>query len=379
MSILAKEKVEFRDARDHLAGVIREGGAFVPFGNGTSRIGLAQGQDIQAPDEAWDYDPSALTLTVAAGVSVETVERILAEENQRLAFEPPQMSGLLQRAGTPTIGGMVAGNLSGPRRVAVGACRDFCLGVEFIDGRGQVIKNGGRVMKNVTGLDLVKLMAGSHGTLGLITEVSLKVQPIPEVTATLELYGLSDGDAIRAMSAALGGPFDVTGAAHLREEADGTPAKTLIRLEGFESSVKARAAKVQALLSEFGESYVNWNEAETQDVWADIRDVKRFWKGLDDVWRVSVKPSEAVAAVEAVRPKDVIYDWGGNRLWLLTEQGTDVRAHLPSGHANLIRAEDETKRRLGVFPPQSPAIERISAGLRQKFDPEGKFNPGMMG
>ncbi|MCA0044510.1 FAD-binding protein [Celeribacter litoreus] len=379
MSILAKKKTEFRDARDALAETIRSGGPFALSGNGTSRIGLCFGAELKAPTEGWDYDPSALTLTVAAGVPVAVIEQFLRDENQRLAFEPPRMQGLLDRDGASTIGGVVAGNLSGPRRVAVGACRDFCLGVEFVDGRGEVVKNGGRVMKNVTGLDLVKLMAGSNGTLGLITEVSLKTQPIPECVATLVIEGLTEVAAISAMSAALGTPFDVSGVAHLRGADDGEGAKTFIRLEGFENSVKARIAKLQSVLKSFGESDVEWHAEKNSAIWQGIRDVERFCHSADDVWRVSVKPSEAVALVEAVAPEDVIYDWGGNRLWLITKAGTDVRAKVTSGHATLVRASAETKQRLGVFAPQSQGVAKLSEGLRRKFDPDAKFNRGMMG
>ncbi|SFJ36373.1 FAD-binding protein [Celeribacter neptunius] len=383
MSILAARNAGYFEERDRLADQIRAGGPFLCCGQGTSRIGLADGVALSAPGEAWDYDPSALTLTVAAGVPLETVEAVLASENQRLAFEPPDMRGLLGRAGAPSIGGVLAGNLSGPRRVGVGACRDFCLGVEFIDGRGQVVKNGGRVMKNVTGLDLVKLMAGSHGTLGLITEVSLKVAPIPEMSATLMIEGLGEAEAVQALSTALGTPFDVTGAAHLREDGAGGASRTLIRLEGFENSLRYRMGALQEALKRFGDSDILWDATANAGIWQAIRDVSRFHAAGGDVWRVSVKPSEAAALVQALDPLDVIYDWGGNRLWLLTEAGSDLRAKMAAtgtkAHATLIRASDATKRRLGVFHSDNPVTARLAAGLRQKFDPDQKFNRGMMG
>lgn len=374
MSILAAKKPEFAQTVEVCAQTVREGGPFVIAGGGTSRFGLAQGEALRAPKDAWDYDPSALTVTVAAGVSVATIESVLAEERQRLSFEVPDMRGLLGRSGEPTVGGMVAGNLSGPRRVGVGACRDFCLGVGFVDGRGQVVKNGGRVMKNVTGLDLVKLMAGAQGTLGLLTEVSLKVAPIPERMATLVLKGLSETQAVTAMSAALGSPFDVMGAAHIRATGE-----TLLRLEGFESSVRYRMGELRGVLRAFGKGEEIWDDADGEALWRAVRDVERFHDAQGDVWRVAVKPSEAPALVEAVGPLDAIYDWGGNRLWFLTEAGTDVRAKMGAGHATLIRTSDETKRALGVFQPEAAAVARLSAGLRAKFDPEGKFNAGMMG
>jgi glycolate oxidase FAD binding subunit len=379
MSILAASHETFAQHQKQLADQVRVGDAFVPRGHQASQIGLATGQDLKAPEGVWNFDAGALTLTVSAGTSLEAIEQVLAQERQCLAFEPPRMQGLLNRGGVQTIGGMVATNASGPRRVAVGACRDFCLGVGFIDGQGRMIKNGGRVMKNVTGLDLVKLMAGAHGTLGLITEVSLKTQPIQEATATLIFEGLSDADAVTAMSAALGTPYSVTGAAHLRADKDGTPARTVIRLEGFERSVRYRAAALQNALAGFGDSEVMWDADDTAILWASIRDVTRFHQSMDDVWRVSVKPSDAPSLVAAVQPEDVIYDWGGGRLWLRVKPDTDVRAHMNAGHATLVRASDATKLRLGVFHPENALVAKISAGLRAKFDPMQKFNRGMMG
>ncbi|ALI55113.1 FAD-binding protein [Celeribacter marinus] len=378
MSILARRNPNFAAWQTETAQTICDSGPFVPRGGATSMLGLAQGTALPAHGEAWDYDPAALTLTVAAGVPVAQVDEMLRQEKQRLAFEPPAFGALLGRTGVPTIGGVIAGNLSGPRRVGVGACRDFCLGVGIIDGRGRIIKNGGRVMKNVTGLDLVKLMAGSHGALGLITDVSLKVQPIPEVSATLVVEGLTDPQAVAALSRALGTPFDVTGAAHLREAQDGTPARTLVRLEGFESSVAYRMSALQAALAGFGDSGVEWDETANRDIWANIKDVARFHSVAGDVWRVAVKPSDAPALVEAVQPLDAIYDWGGGRVWMLTDEGTDPRPHIGAGHATLVRASDETKRALGVFHPEHTIVAKLSDGLRQKFDPDQKFNRGMM-
>jgi glycolate oxidase FAD binding subunit len=249
--------------------------------------------------------------------------------------------------------------------------------VAYVDGLGRLIKNGGRVMKNVTGLDLVKLMAGSHGTLGLITEVSLKTQPIPEMTATLTIETLHEVDAVTAMSAALGTPFSVTGAAHMRADTQGA-ARTLIRIEGFESSVTYRIEALQNALERFGHSTVEWDQTANADIWRAIRDVDRFHAMTGDVWRVSVKPSDAPKLVEAVQPIDVIYDWGGGRLWLLTQPNTDVRAQMTAGHATLVRANDATKQALGVFHPENALVTKISAGLREKFDPMQKLNRGMM-
>lgn len=378
MSILGAKHPEFAAWEAEICAGVQGGGPFAVHGGGTRRIGLCEGASLSAADATWDYDPGALTLTVAAGVPVEVIDKMLVTERQRIAFEVPDLRGLLGRDGISTIGGIVATNASGPRRVGVGACRDFCLGVGFVDGRGRAIKNGGRVMKNVTGLDLVKLMAGSHGTLGLLTEISLKVQPVPEMAATLIIEGLSEPEAVAAMSAALGTPFDVTGAAHLPAGV-GVAARTLIRLEGFESSVAYRMGALQTALAAFGDSAVDWDSVTNDETWSAIRDVARFHGTDGDVWRVSVKPSDAPALVAAVQPEDVLYDWGGGRLWLLTQAGMDVRTKMGAGHATLIRASDGTKRRLGVFHPENAVVAKLSGGLRRKFDPDQKFNRGMMG
>lgn len=317
------------------------------------------------------YEPGAMTLVVRAGTPVAEVDAALAEEGQRLAFEPMDHRVLLGTSGTPTIGGVVASNASGPRRIQTGACRDHCLGVRFVDGQGRVLKNGGRVMKNVTGYDLVKLMAGSYGTLGVLTEVSLKVLPIARSTGTLIANGLDDARAVKALSAALGTPYDVTGAAHV------AGGRTMVRLEGFEASVKYRAAQMVEVLAPFGAFKLDLDAAA---FWEDIRDVRALAGESGDVWRLSVKPSDAPGLVATLPGAEAVYDWGGGLVWLRVPSGMDLRASLGDfkGHATLMRAAPETKARLGAFHPQPAPLAVIEAGLRARFDPKGLFNPGLM-
>ncbi len=326
------------------------------------------------------YEPGALTLVVAAGTPLADVEAALAKENQRLAFEPMDHRGLLGTEGEPTIGGVAAANVSGPRRIAVGACRDHLLGVRFVDGQGTVLKNGGRVMKNVTGYDLVKLLCGSYGTLGVLTEVSLKVLPKPDVTGVVLIEGLSDEDAVRALSMALGSPFEVTGAAHTPVGVDGDPV-TMIRIEGFEASVAYRLERLQDLLRSFGTSATETDPEKTAAGWRWVRDVEAFHGAPGDVWRISVKPSDGPAVAQALQAEGLLYDWGGGLVWARVAEGTDVRAMLDGvrGHATLVRASEETRRKLGAFHPETAPLAAISRGLREKFDPRCILNPGLMG
>ncbi|WP_203583105.1 FAD-binding protein [Ruegeria sp. PrR005] len=314
------------------------------------------------------YEPGALTLVAKAGTPVAEIETALAAEGQRLAFEPMDHRGVMATEGTPTIGGVVAGNISGPRRIQAGAARDFLLGVRYVDGMGQVISNGGRVMKNVTGYDLVKLMAGSWGTLGVLSEVSLKVLPKAETQATLMVSVPDAGTAVRALSAGLGSPYEVTGAAY-----DPALGQALVRIEGFEASVDYRAEALSRLFAPFG------TVARLEDdPWPGIRDVTPFQGRVGDVWRISVKPGDAPELAERCKAEALLFDWGGGLIWALMPEGADLRGRLGefAGHATLVRG-DRTQR--AMFQPEPAPLAALSRGLRQRFDPKGLFNPGLMG
>ena len=320
------------------------------------------------------YEPGSLTLVVKAGTPLAEIEALLASEGQRMAFEPMDARGLLGTVGAPTIGGAFATNSSGPRRIQAGAARDYLLGVRFVDGAGRIVKNGGRVMKNVTGYDLVKLMAGAHGTLGVMSEVSLKVLPIPEAMASLSVAVADLPTAVRAMSAALGSPYDVTGAGY-----DPIAGLVHIRLEGFAPSVSYRQEKLSADLAGFG---LVAHQDDAAGLWAGIRDVSAFQGREGDVWRVSVKPSDAPLLAPVLEAEALQFDWGGGLIWALTAAGSDLRARMAAagiaGHATLVRADKATRVALGRFQPQAKPIEAISDGLRRRFDPRGLLNPGLM-
>lgn len=326
------------------------------------------------------YEPGALTLVAQAGTPLAEIEATLEAEGQRLAFEPMDHRGLLGTQGAPTIGGVVAANVSGPRRIQAGACRDFLLGVRFVDGQGRVIKNGGRVMKNVTGYDLVKLMAGSYGTLGVLTEVALKVLPKPRSMGMLRIEGLNDATAVTALCRALASPFEVTGAAHLQQGSEGAPV-TMIRLEGFENSVAYRAEALTRLLAEFGPCAFEADPENTATAWAHIRDVGPFQGRSGDVWRLSVKPTDAPGIIADLPGGEAFYDWGGGLIWLLAAEGSGLSAArirravaARGGHATLIRGD----RSQGAFPPLPRPVAALQEGLRRKFDPRQILNPGLM-
>lgn len=333
------------------------------------------------------YEPGALTLVARAGTPVAEIEAALAAERQMLPFEPIDHRTLLGASGEPTIGGAVAVAASGPRRIQKGAIRDAMIGVRLVDGLGNVITNGGRVMKNVTGIDLVKLMAGSWGTLGVLSEISFKLLPAPRATAVLLIEGLTDEVAVTAMSEALGSPYDVAGAAHFPVGRDGDPV-TMIRLEGLEASVAYRTAALQALLVRHGHVSVETDTEHTAAGWRWVRDAAMF-EGRDGaVWRISVRPTEGPGLVAALRGRmdvrGVFYDWGGGLVWLLTDDAGDAGASAiravvgPDGHATLVRAPAPVRAAVDVFHPEPAPLARLSAGLRMKFDPKGILNPGRM-
>jgi len=343
-------------------------------GGGTRSAGAPRGEILQTGGLSGItlYEPGALTMVAQAGTPLSEVEAALEAEGQRLAFEPMDHRPLLGTEGTPTIGGVVAANVSGPRRIQAGACRDFMLGVRFVDGAGTVVKNGGRVMKNVTGYDLVKLMTGSRGTLGVLTEVSFKVLPKPAFEASLVLHGLDAGAAVATLSSALGSPFEVSGAAH--DPAEG--GRTLLRLEGFEASVRYR---LNQLTERLGGEVTVLEDEDSTEVWRGLRDVTAFAGTEGDVWRLSVKPSDAPAVLDRMGGEvRTLLDWGGGLIWALAPESTDLRGRLHGvgGHATRVRAKDTD---LPVFHPEPAPLAQVSAGLRQRFDPRSILNPGLMG
>ena len=350
--------------------------------------------DLSGLDGITLYEPEELVLSARAGTPIAEIERVLGDNGQEMQFEPMDYGPLhgIERGGG-TIGGVVSCNLAGPRRLKAGAARDHVLGVRVVTGRGEAIKSGGRVVKNVTGYDLSKGVTGAFGTLGVLTEVTIKVLPRAESETTLVLRGLTDEAATKAMARAMGSSAEVSGAAHLPERvaarvADGAlggQAATLLRIEGFETSVRYRAEALDALLGGGAERV----EGEaSRAVWRDVRDAVPFADGTTKpVWRVSVPPSEGWRVVEVMRQGaavDAFYDWQGGLVWLRMDADPEAEAlrravhRFGNGHATLVRADPATRSAVGVFHPQPAPLAALSARLKDQFDPEGVLNPGRM-
>ncbi|SDD82245.1 glycolate oxidase FAD binding subunit [Paracoccus isoporae] len=336
------------DSEDELAAMIHSATGPLSITGGATRLHPGEGQgariDMRGLSGITLYEPEALTLVVRAGTTLAEVQAALAAEQQMLAFEPDPRDG-------STIGGVVAANASGPRRVSAGACRDAMLGIRMVTGGGEIIANGGRVMKNVTGYDLVKLAAGSRGTLGAITEVALKTAPVPPVRATLRLSGLDDAGAIAAMTTALTGPFDVTGAGRLT---DGT---VILRLEGLAGSVEYRAERLRTALG----PQAGIDTVEGDADFAALRD-DGAWNAAA-LWRIVLRPSQA-APLLARLPGAHIVDWGG--ALIRAEAPPDWRPDLPPG-ARALRERGAP----ALLPAPDPVVARLNAGIRAGFDPRG--------
>lgn len=371
---------------------IRGGGTRAGFGNAVQAAATLSSSGLSG---ILTYNPAEMVMTARAGTSVAEIEAALDANGQAMAFEPPDHRPIMGTTGEPTIGGLFAVNASGPRRITAGAARDSLLGVRFVNGHGEVVKAGGRVMKNVTGLDLVKLMAGSHGTLGLVTEVTFKVLPRPKTAATIVLSGLDDEAATHAMAAAMALPVEVSGAAHLPESvksrflSGGLPEgpATVLRLEGLEASVAVRAEKLASAMQRFA-STTRLGPEETAVLWREIRDVKPYADGtMRPLWRVSVAPSQGeklVAALRLATGVDAFYDWQGGLVWMRMEADPEaeilrryIRA-LGGGHATLMRAPGAVRASVAAFEPQETALALLSQRVKAKFDPVGILNPGRM-
>jgi glycolate oxidase FAD binding subunit len=403
------DTLKVRDARDVEQAVRAAIAGEQPLeiiGHGTKRqIGQPMATnallDLTDLNAVTSYEPHELIITVQAGAPLADVLSLIDSRNQQFAFEPVDTAALLGAPNLGTIGGMIGAGLAGPRRIKAGGARDHLLGASAVSGFGDSFKAGGRVVKNVTGYDLCKLLAGSWGTLAVMTEVTLKVMPRPESERTLMLRGLDDVAANRAMTMALGSPFDVTGAAHVPNSVFrsaglgdlGSPqqAVTLLRLEGITASVAHRADALARMLASFGAAET-LADAASATIWASVRDIKPFAAngalGAWPVWRIVCPPATGGVLGQALSRDtggDVIYDWGGGLIWAALPPKPDAQAALvrqrvaaAGGHATLLRASDEVRRNVDVFHPQPGGLAELSERVRHSFDPKRILNRGRM-
>ena len=352
---------------------------------------------LAAFDGIVDYQASELVLTAGAATPLAAIEAAVEAERQMLAFEPADYGPLLGAAEPATLGGALACNLSGPRRIKAGAARDHFLGVHAVSGRGERFKAGGRVVKNVTGYDVCKLLAGSYGTLALMHEVTVKILPAPERTRTVLVFGLEPPAALDALGAALGSAHEVSGAAHMPAEvaarsavsyvSGAGAAVSAVRIEGFPASVEARCAALRALLGRFG-AVEELHSKNSATLWREIRDVRPFAGDDRPLWRLSVPPAAgADAAARVAESADVraLFDWGGGLVWLAVGGAADageaaVRAAAAAvgGHATLVRADAPTRAARAVFQPQAAGLAALTTRIKRAFDPAGVLNPGRM-
>ena len=402
-----------RDAKEVEAAVqsALAGGKTVEIvGHGSKRaIGrLAQTDltvDLSALTGVTLYEPEELVLSAKAGTPLAEIEALLAANGQQLAFEPMDYVAILGGVGgRGTIGGALAANVSGPRRIKAGAARDHFLGVCAVSGRGESFKSGGRVVKNVTGYDLCKLMAGSWGTLAAMTDVTIKVLPRPETEQTLLIRGLEPARAVAAMTSAMASSCDVSGAAHLPadvaaripvQEIAGS-AVTALRLEGFSPSVIERKRMLETLMQPFGELAIA-DEQASRALWTAIRDATPFAadgssqsprQGAPPLWRISTAPSrgaELAAMIATAAQAQMFFDWAGGLIWAMLGACDDAGAALvrravaaTGGHATLIRAPAPARAAIDVFAPQDAAVAALTKRVKESFDPKGVLNPGRM-
>jgi glycolate oxidase FAD binding subunit len=330
------------------------------------------------------YEPEELVIKVRAGTPMSLLRSALGAHNQNFAFEPPDYAALFGNvAAIDTIGGIVACNLSGPRRVLAGAARDSVLGIEGVNGRGEAFHSGGRTVKNVTGFDIPRLMTGSFGVLAALTSITLKVHPAPQYESTLVVSELDDGVALRTMSDLLQLPFEISAAAHLGGERSSASA-TAIRIEGFRESVMAREAEIEKRLQVRGE-VKRLVADESRHFWASLKDLSAFSGDDACIWRLSL-PCDQAASVSKSLGGPAIYDWGGSQVFVqsraenMQSQADALRKRIveAGGSASLLRATPDVRRQVGTFQPRHGALREVGERLRRAFDPNGVLNPGKL-
>ena len=391
-----------KDVQDTVRWALSGGKTLEVVGRGSKRaLGRPSQSDLTLDLSGLNgvtlYEPEELVLSAKAGTPLAEIEALVAQKNQQLEFEPMDYGPLLGVApDAGSLGGALAANLSGPRRIKSGAARDHFLGVSAISGRGEAFKSGGRVVKNVTGYDLCKLLAGSFGTLAAMTDVTIKTLPKPETEESVVVAGLDDARASEAMSAAMASSCDVSAAAHLPRglvmSFDGlhvVEAATVFRLEGVAPSVRHRKASLAELLKPFGH-VDHADEGRSRALWKSVRDAKPFWANTPTgdwpLWRVSTAPTRG-HEFAGMLPEGAQWftDWAGGLVWVVLPSSDDAGAAAirracakTGGHATLVRAPAAVRVAVDVFEPQRGALAGVSKRVKESFDPKGVLNPGRM-
>jgi len=380
------------DSEAAVADILKQGQPVEIAGGGTKlqmgRPVVAEHRlDVSALSGITLYEPAELIMSVGAATPLAQIEATLSQHGQCLAFEPPDLSRLLGAGsgGSQTIGGVVATNISGPRRMTAGAVRDHVLGLRAVNGRGEIFRAGGRVVKNVTGYDLCKLLTGSFGTMAVFTELTIKVLPAPETEETVALSGLDASEAVRAMCQGLGSSAGLSGAAWV-PGTNGGDSLTCLRLEGFGPSVEARRQRLMNMLA--GREAAVWPAHTSKAWWRELRDVAPL-AGLEDraVWKVSLPATQAPAFLQKLKTlgeHQVVLDWGGALIWVSLPCDDDAHAvNLrsllpPDAFAMLMVAPPAIRARQPVFQPRPVAQMAVEDRVRRSFDPDGLLNPGRM-
>jgi glycolate oxidase FAD binding subunit len=394
-----------KEVEDAVRWALSSGKALEVVGQGSKRTLGRPAQtdatlDLSALAGVTLYEPEELVLSAKAGTPLAEIVAVTAARGQELAFEPMDYAPLLGgAAGAGTLGGAIAMNLSGPRRIKAGAARDHFLGVTAVSGRGEIFKAGGRVVKNVTGYDVCKLMAGSWGTLAAMTAVTIKTLPKAETEASVLVLGLDEKAAVAAMAAAMGSSFEVSGAAYLPAEiavraSDDMPvghAVTALRLEGVAPSVAHRERALADLMAAYG-ALATLDDAQSRALWRAVREVTPFAAagsaGARHVWRLSTAPSNGAALAQRIAAEtdaEFLFDWAGGLVWaaLAPSDHADaptVTAAIAAcgGHATLIRAPASVRAAVAAFAPQPDALAALTKRVKESFDPSGVLNPGRM-
>ena len=344
------------------------------------------------------YEPTEMVMSARAGTPLSIIEQNLASRGQMLAFEPTDLASFTgEPSSGATIGAVFAANLSGARRIQAGAARDHLLGVEAVSGRGELFKSGGRVMKNVTGYDLSRGLCGSWGTLAVMTQVTFKVQPVPEATMTLVLLGLPDDIAVELLASAMGLPYEISGAVHIqaplvaRLQHEGVRQQgrsvTALRLENVAKSTVYRAGRVIEALKVYGDIH-DLDDGNSRAFWKELNAFSPFAGGDAPVWRISTAPlngPKIVAAITRYMDCRAFYDWSGGLVFAevlpAADAGSaDIRRVVAShgGHATLMRGAPAVRAAIEVFQPLAPPVAAITRKLKASFDPAGILNPGRM-